>query len=67
MFTMTGKHDLHNDETALSDENELSSLIASSNVQNNGGFKSQTLHFQTGLGTDFLDLFARDQEGEEDV
>lgn len=50
MFTMTGKHDLHlglnNDETpwkagvlggyetALSDDHELSSLIASSNLQN---------------------------------
>jgi len=45
MFTMTGKHDLHGEETALSDDNELSSLIASTNVANNGGFKSQTLQF----------------------
>jgi hypothetical protein len=34
MFTMTGKHDLHGHETALSDDNELSSLIASSNIEN---------------------------------
>lgn len=36
MFTMTGKHDLHlgNEETALSDDHDLSSLIASSNLQN---------------------------------
>jgi len=71
MFTMTGKHDLHGEETALSDDNDLSSLIgregliAGSNVANNGGFKSQTLQFQTALGNDFLDLFAR--EGEEDA
>ena len=45
MFTMTGKHDLHGEETALSDDNELSSLIASTNMQNIGGFKSQTLQF----------------------
>lgn len=46
MFTMTGKHDLHlgegetpwkangmgGYETALSDDNDLSSLIASSNL-----------------------------------
>jgi len=34
MFTMTGKHDLHGEETALSDDHDLSSLIASSNLQN---------------------------------
>lgn len=34
MFTMTGKHDLHGEETALSDDHELSSLIANSNIQN---------------------------------
>ena len=62
MFTMTGKHDLHGEETALSDDHELSSLIASSNIQNQGGLKSQTLQFQTALGTDFLDLFAREEE-----
>ena len=43
MFTMTGKQDLHGEETALSDDQELSSLIASSNIQNQGGLKSQTL------------------------
>ena len=35
---MTGKHDLH--ETALSDDNELSSLIASSNIERQGSLKS---------------------------
>ena len=40
MFTMTGKHDLHGEETALSDDHDLSSLIASSNIQNQGGLKS---------------------------
>ena len=69
MFTMTGKHDLHGEETALSDDNELSSLInreglmAGNSVANNGGFKSQTLQFQTALGNDFLDLFARENDG----
>jgi len=43
MFTMTGKHDLQGTETALSDDHELSSLIANSNIQNQGGLKSQTL------------------------
>ncbi len=32
MFTMTGKHDLHGVETALSDDHDLSSLIANSNI-----------------------------------
>ena len=42
MFTMTGKHDLHlNDDTgALSDDHDLSSLIAGANIQNAGGLKS---------------------------
>ena len=37
MFTMTGKHDLNlgnEGETALSEDHDLSSLIASSNLQN---------------------------------
>lgn len=63
---MTGKHDLHGEETALSDDHDLSSLIANSNIQNQGGLKSQTLQFATALGTDFLDLFAREDEDEED-
>ena len=54
MFTMTGKHDLHlggneGETAALSDDHDLSSLIASSNLQTNnqgcGGLKSQTLQF----------------------
>ena len=45
IFTMTGKHhDLHGEDTALSDDQELSSLIASANIGGNaGGLKSQTL------------------------
>ena len=67
MFTMTGKQDLHGEDSALKEDQELSSLIANSNFQNQGGLKSQTLQFQTALGTDFLDLFARDEgEGDSD-
>ena len=68
MFTMTGKHDLHlNDDTgALSDDHDLSSLIAGANIQNAGGLKSQTLQFHTALGHDFLELFAKEDEDEED-
>lgn len=63
MFTMTGKHDLQLEDLALlSDDQDLSSLIADSKTQAVGGFKSQTLQFQTALGTDFLDLFAREDE-----
>ena len=41
-------------------------MIASANIGGNGGgLKSQTLQFQTGLGTDFLDLFAK-EEGDDD-
>lgn len=78
MFTMTGKHDLHlmsgggneGETAALSDDHDLSSLIASSNLQNNnqgcGGLKSQTLQFQTALGHDFLDLFAKEDDDDEE-
>jgi len=40
----------------------LDGLIASSNVNNQVGFKSQTLQFNTQLGPDFLNLFAKEDE-----
>ena len=67
MFTMTGKHDFHGEETALTDDNELSSLIASGTMQNQVGLKSQTLQFKTALGNDFLDLFSKEVGEDEDM
>ena len=47
-----------------SSDDDLSNLIANSNFNAMGGIKSQTLQFQTQLGNDFLQLFAK--EGSDD-
>ena len=65
LFSQTGVINFNNDSRNEDDNDNdlgLGGLIASSNVNNQVGFKSQTLQFNTQLGHDFLNLFAKEDE-----
>lgn len=69
VFSQTGVFNFNNDSHNEDDRDNLdglglSGLIANSNLNNQVGFKSQTLQFNTQLGTDFLNLFAKEEGGE---